>query len=431
MIKKRAERLLESASHVDDYRCKTAAREKMNRAYDFRAVSYPVRVYSGECALGNIKAEVARNRARRAFIVCGRSVSRKTPLIGKLRERLGELYAGCYDEMEKDSPLAPILAARDAARDAQADLLIAVGGGSVIQATRVVVILLAEKGDVHQLCTQYPPGRPAQSVKLMQPKLPIINVCTTATSAMNRAGSGVKDPNADHRLEFFDPKTRPAAVYWDSEALLTAPPSLALSSSVSVYWRSVMNLGATDMNPLVEGDRLQAYRLTARALERVTDTHDANPRIDMCAAAFLHNRDQDDGGTIVVRHWVSRAVYAFATALFNRYPHIGQGEANSALTAHVMRGLGYRDAHAMANIATGLGLMAPGSNEADAPARVADDLMRTFSKLGMPGRLRDLDIPEEGLAAILEDSMKNFNADPKREFLEHREELLAVLRSAW
>ena len=403
----------------------------MSIVHDFRAVAYPVRVYSGQCALGNIKAEVARNRARKAFIVCGRSVSRKTPLIGRIRERLGELYAGCYDEMEKDSPLAPVLAARDAARAAEADLVIAVGGGSVIQAARVVVILLAEKGDVHQLCTQYPEGRPAQSVKLLQPKLPIINVCTTATSAMNRAGSGVKDPNADHRLEFFDPKVRPVAVYWDSDALLTAPPSLALSSSVSVYWRSITNLSAVELNPLVEGDRAQAYRLAERALPRVTDPRDAGARIEMCAAAFLHNRDQDDGGTNVTRNWVNRVVYAFATAIFNRYPHVGQGEANAALTPHVMRKLGYRNPREMANLATVLGVFGPGMNEADAPARAADHLAATFAKLGMPTRLRDLNVPEDAMEAIVEDSMKNFNADPKREFLEHRDELRAVANSCW
>ena len=314
---------------------------------------------------------------------------------------------------------------------AEADLVIAVGGCSVFQATRVVVILLAEKGDVYQLCTQYPEGRPAQSVRLMQPKLPIINVCTTPTSAMNRAGSGVKDPKADHRLEFFDPKVRPVAVYWDADALLTAPASLALNASVSVYWRSVTNLSAVDLNPLVEGDRLQAYRLAQRALPRVTDAGDPGARIEMCASAFLHNRDQDDGGTMVSRNWVNRVVYAFATALFNRYPHIGQGEANAALTPHVMRKLGYRNPREMANLATALGVFEPGMREDDAPARAADHLAAKLAKLGMPARLRDLNVPEDGMAQIVEDSMKNFNADPKREFLEHRAELLEVSKACW
>lgn len=400
-------------------------------AHDFRAVGSPVRVYSGKNALDNVKSEVARNRAQRAFIVCGKSVARKTLLIDSIRERLGDMSAGVYDGLEKDSPLAPVLAARDAARCADADLVIAVGGGSVIQAARVVVMLLAEQGEPHALCTQYPQGRPAQGVKLMQPKLPIINVCTTPTSAMNRAGSGIKDGAADHRLEFFDPKTRPVALYWDADALMTAPAPLIRSSSTSVYWRAVMNLGALEMNPLVEGDRLQSYRLSARALPRVTDPEDFTPRIDMCAAAFLHNRDQDDGGAMVPRTWVSRVVYAFATALFNRYPAIGQGEANTALTPHVMRRMGYRNPREMCRVAQALGVWQPGMNEADAPARVADHAEAFFARLPMPVRLRDLDVPHDGLAQLLDDSMKNFNADPKREFLEHRDELMSVLQSCW
>lgn len=400
-------------------------------AHEFRAVSYPVRVYSGKGALNNIKIEVARNRAKRAFIVCGKSVARKTPLIDGICERLGDMNAGVYDGLEKDSPLAPVLAARDAARAAEADLVIAVGGGSVIQAARVVVMLLAEKGDPHELCTQYPEGRPAQSIKLLQPKLPIINVCTTPTSAMNRAGSGIKDADSDHRLEYFDPKTRPAAIYWDADALMTAPSGLIRASSTSVYWRSVMNLGALEMNPLVEGDRLQAYRLASRALPRVTDTEDFTPRIDMCAAAFLHNRDQDDGGTMVSRTWVSRVVYAFATALFNRYPEVSQGAANTALTPHVMRGMGYRDAREMCRIAEALGVWQTGMDAADAPLRVADHAEAFFARLSMPVRLRDLAVPQDGLAQLLEDSMKNFNADPKREFLAHRDELMRVLQSCW
>jgi hypothetical protein len=49
----------------------------------------------------------------------------------------------------------------------------------------------------------------------------------------------------------------------------------------------------------------------------------------------------------------------------------------------------------------------------------------------MASRLRDLQVPQEGLAQIVEDSMKNFNADPKREFLEHKDELQEVIRKCW
>lgn len=400
-------------------------------SYDFRAIGYPLRLHSGAGALDRLPEEVARRGARRAFVVCGRTVSRKTGLIARIRELLGERCAGVFDEIEKDTTLRSVLAATDAARAAGADLVIGVGAGSVIQAARVVVILLAEKRPVRELITQYPERGPAVSPRLMEPKLPVINILTAATTAQNRAGSAVKDEHFDHRMEFFDPKTRPVAIFWDADALLTAPAALARTTGVSVFWRAVMNLGATRMNPLVEGDRLQAFRLARNALPRVSDPQDAAPRIDMCAAAFLENRDADFGGAPFERHWVARVVYAFAAAVFNLHPHVGQGEANCALTGAMMRRLGGRNLQEMTAIATALGAWEEGRPASDAPLRAADALENIFRSVGMPTRLSELDIPRASLPRLLEHSLKNFNADPQREFVRERDFLLGVLHDAW
>jgi alcohol dehydrogenase class IV len=398
---------------------------------DFRAVGYPLRLYSGKDALENLPAELARRKASRAFIVCGRSVSRKTPLIARMRAILGESCAGVFDEMAKESPLSAVSAAADAARAAKADLLIAVGAGSVIQATRVVAILLAEKAPVEKLITQYPENAPAISPKLLAPKLPIINVLTAATSAQNRAGSAVKGENLDHRMEFFDPKTRPAAVFWDSDALLTAPASLARNTGAAVFWRAVMNMGAANMTPLVEGDRLQALRLARGALGRLADAGDPAPRIELCAAAFLQNRDADDGGLLVEKHWVGRVVYAFAAALFHQHGEVSQGEANNALTPGVMRRLGERDPEAMCRIAAALDVWREGEPVEAAPERAAAALEAAFRSIGTPTRVSELGIPRTSLPTILEHSLKNFNADPKREFIRERDFLRDVLESTW
>jgi len=400
-------------------------------ATDFKAMSLAFRVYSGKDALENLPAELKRNRAQRAFILCGRTVSRRTDLIARMRRILGDACAGVFDEIEKDSTLPSVLAGAAAARTANADLLISVGGGSVTQATRVVAILLAEKGAPHDLITQYPDNAPAISPKLLAPKLPIINVLTVPTSAQNRGGSALRDDTLDHRMEFFDPKTRPKALFWDADALLTAPSSLIRTAGCSVYWRSVMNLGWDDVNPLLEGVRLHAHRLAARALPKIMDATDAAPRIELCAAAFLLNRDADEGGSAAARHWVVRATYAFATALFISFPHIGQGEANTALTGTVLRRLGSRDPQTMGNLARGLGVWNDAMPLADAPQLAADYLDKFFTGLGMPTRLRDLDFPREGLDQVLENSLKNFNADPKREFVRERDLLREVLQAAW
>lgn len=395
--------------------------------HQFRATGYPLRLYSGKDALENLPAELKRCKSQRAFVISGRSVSRKTDLVDRIQKILGPAYAGRYDEIEKDTTLVSVQAAGAAARAANADLLIGVGAGSVIQGTRVVAILMAEKAPVDQLITQYPDNAPAISPKLLAPKLPIINVLTAATTAQNRAGSAVKDPARPNRMEFFDPKTRPVALFWDEEALLTAPVSLARTTGTSVLWRAVMNLGAPDMGPLSEGDRLQAFRLSRGALLRMSDPLDVGARVEMCAAAFLQNRDADDGGALTEKHWPARVTYALATALFNLHAHVGQGEANSALTATVMRRFGMRDPEAMALIAQAFDV----GEGHSAHERAADAVEHVFAQAGMPTRLRELDIPRDSLATVLENSLKNFNADPKREFLQERPALMATLDAAW
>ena len=269
----------------------------------------------------------------------------------------------------------------------------------------------------------------------MAPKVPIINICTVGTSATHRGGSAIRNDQLDHRMEFFDPKTRPQAVYWDHRALATAPLSMALESGFSVFCRSLVNLGATRMNPLVEGNRRQGFALADRALPRLLAApDDPVPRVELCAAAWLQNRDPDDGGTMFDKHWVQRVVYAFATALFIRHPEVSQGRANAALTGTVLRELGPRDPEVTCEMAIALGALDPGAGQAaraEGHLRAADAFEQRCAAIGMPARVSQLSVPRQSLPLIVQDSLKNFNADPKREFFREQERLLEVLEAAW
>jgi alcohol dehydrogenase class IV len=396
--------------------------------YDFRAAGHPFRLYSGKDALEKLPDEVGRHRAGRAFIVCGRTVSRNTPLIARMKALLAERCAGVFDEIDKDTSRSSVMRAAEAARAAQADLVIGVGAGSVIQGARIVTILLAERRPVEELITRYPEHGPAVSAKLLAPKLPIVNVLTAPTTAQNRAGSRMKDDTSARGMEFFDPKTRPAAIFWDTDALLTAPAQLIRTGAATIFCRAVMNLGATAENPLVEGDRLQAHRLAAGALPRISDGSDPAPRFELCAATLLQNREADDGGSQFAPHWAMRVAYAFSTSLISVFPQVGQGDAYAALMGTMLRRLGSRDPEAMGRIAQGLGIAgAPGS----LPERIAGRMEAEFTALGMPTRLAGLAIERGRLPQVLELSLKNFNADPRREFVRERERLASILEEAW
>jgi alcohol dehydrogenase class IV len=401
--------------------------------HTFRAVSYPLRLHVGLDALSQLETEVKRQNAQRAFVVCGRTVATKTNLLDRIREQLGPLLAGVFDTMDKDSSWPAVERGTAAAHAADADLLIAVGGGSVIVGTRVMAVLLGEGGDPFELMTQYPEGKPAYSPRLMAPKPPIINVVTTPTTAMNRAGSGLKNDKLDHRMEFYDPKTRPVALFWDAEALLSAPPELIRSTATTTFSSALRALGSREMNPLVEGDRQQAFQLLYRSLPNImTQPDNAALRIDLCTAAFLENRAADDDqGRRRQRDATSSSAYALATALHIRYDHVWQGESTSAVIPTVTRLTPPADIDVAARIAGALGVWREGMSSPEAAAATADRLEALYRDIGMPTRVHELDVPQADLPLLAQDTLKNFNANPGLRSDDYQDQMLKLLQAAW
>lgn len=399
----------------------------------FRAAGYPWRLHCGAQAIEQgLKEAVERCRAKRAFVVCSRSVNQRTDTVHRIEAALGPLFAGVYDGIEKDSTYASVLAARNAAAEVGADLLIAVGGGSVIVATRAVAIFLAESGSPFEIMTQYPEGKPAYSPRLMAPKLPIINIPTTPTSAMNRAGTGLKNPDLDHRMEYFDPKTRPQAIFLDDGALMSAPPDLIRSTGTTVFAGLVGSMAQLDLNPLAEGDRDHAFRLAYRAYPRLVDEIDnVAPRTELCVAAFLQNRGEDDGARRF-RGGVFSGNYAVSTALHVRYPHVGQGESTSVVHTPRIRIAEAVDLRAARQVAEGLEVWRDGMNGQEAALAVADKLDALYARIGVPIRLRQLQIPREDLRAVANETVKNFNANAGvRSPQEQIEDAMRLLEAAY
>lgn len=382
-------------------------------ANGFRAAGFAWRLYCGRDVLEqHLKEAVTRAGAKRAFVICSPSITRKTESVRRIASALGDLYAGVFDAVENDATYASVKAAKEAAVAARADLLIAVGGGSVIMAARGVAIFMAEPDDPFRIMTQYPEGRPAYSPRLGARKPPIINVPTTPNSAMNRAGTALKNPDLDHRMEYFDPKTRPHSIFLDEEALLATPPHLIRSTAATVFAGSVAAKAQLDSNPLVEGDDDQAFRLSYRACKRLPD-EPANPSllIDISIAAFLRNRAEDDGMSRLLRGRTFAGSYAVSTALHIRYPRIGQGESTSAIHSTRIRISEAIDGPAAQRVAEALEVWRDEMDARAAALAAADRLDALYAGLGMPTRVRQLDIPREDFPKIAADTVKNFNAN--------------------
>ncbi|HCL26596.1 MAG TPA: hypothetical protein DHW65_09670 [Dehalococcoidia bacterium] len=390
----------------------------------FRFVGYPVRVHAGENAISKLPEEVDRARSQRVLVVCGQSVATKTDLVGRVKESLGERFVGVFDGGQTGSPLTSVLAGVAKAREVEADGIVALGGGSAVVTARGITILLAEKGTAQELCTQYPEGKPPVSPRLMAPKIPNFVVLTTATTAVTRAGTALIDSESGHRLELFDPKTRPAAVIWDDQALLTASPWLCLNATASCFTGVAAALQRTGLNPLAESDLLEALRLLKENLPLVkSQPGDPSVRTNLCAAAFLYNRatDAGAGGSAL------GVVTALAHSLDTRYPECGHGDAYSILTAPGMRYNAEANAAGQARFARAMGVVKQGMDDAQAAAAGADAISELFSGLDLPSQLNQVGVPEDGIKIIAQDAMSDFGLHRNVRRVENVAELEGIL----
>ena len=400
----------------------------MSAVAPFRHTAYPVRVFAGDDALSNLRAAVQRSGATRPFVVCGQSVAKRTNLLDRVADALGESPAGIFDEVRTGSPAPAALDGCRKAREADADLIIAVGGGSAVVTARAIIILLAEGGDPHDHATKYPPGQPPSSPRLMAPKIPSILVLTTPTTAATRAGAAVIDGATGHRLEMFDPKTRPTTVIWDTEALLTAPAELCVSASGSLFSGVIGALQASRLNAMATADLLGALGLLVENLPAVRKSpDDGAARVNLCAASFMYNRAWDTGAGGSALGVVS----ALAHSLDTRCPGCSHGAAYSIITGPGMRFNRDHNAAGQARVADALGIREPGASDAAAADAAADAVTAFFEAIGLPVRLRDVGVPGESIPVIAADALTDFGLHRNVRPVNGVEELEAVLRSAW
>ena len=99
------------------------------------------RVVYGKPAGPALRAEAERLGAKRVFVTTSKSVAQSALLADVIRD-LGDRYVGVYSGITAHSPRPCVIEGAKLAREVGADLIVAVGGGSVIDATKVMLIAL-------------------------------------------------------------------------------------------------------------------------------------------------------------------------------------------------------------------------------------------------------------------------------------------------
>ena len=218
------------------------------------------RVHFGRGSLEKV-GEEARSFGR-AFVVTGRTLDEKTDLVRRVEALLGDRHAGTFAGMGQHTPGGAVEKAAGAAEEAAADLLVSVGGGSVVDGTKAVARDL---------------GYPTQ-----------VAVPTTLSGAEWAHRIGVTDEAEGRKAGFADPRAVPPVVVLDPEATVHTPERLWLSTGVRALDHAVEGFLYGGDHPITDVTGLEGARRLVHYLPlSKREPEDLGARLKLQIAAWL------------------------------------------------------------------------------------------------------------------------------------------------
>src|SRR5260370_40291489 len=100
-------------------------------------------VHYGKPAAQSIAELVKEHGAERVFLMVSGTLNRETDEVEKVRRALGNKCVGTFDRMPAHSPRSAVVAAAAQAREAKADMIVTLGGGSITDGAKAVQLCLA------------------------------------------------------------------------------------------------------------------------------------------------------------------------------------------------------------------------------------------------------------------------------------------------
>jgi maleylacetate reductase len=352
------------------------------------------RVIFGRPAAQTLREEVERLNKRRVFLMVSHTLNSRTNEIERIRAALGERFAGLFDQIPQHTSRQGAVAAARAAVDLEADLIVAIGGGSVVDASKIMLICMEhgifEPNGLDGFEIKIGPDRVPQRPTYRPPSVRMIAIPSTLSGGEFNAGCLVTDTNRQLKQTFFHPLMMPIAIILDPELALHAPETLWLGSGTRAMDHAIEALCAKSGSPLVDASVLRGIALMARTLPQSrTNPTDVAVRAQCQIAAWLcafglqarvpmgasHAIGHVLGGTCGVAHYLCTPVMM---------PGILQ--YNEPATAEAQK-----------DLAIALGR----------PEIRASDAFRQFAtELGLPTRLKEVAVMEDKFELIAQTTMK-------------------------
>ena len=353
----------------------------------------PTKVIYGQGLAQDFAHELMMLGAEKFFIVSDKVIN-DLGLIKKITDGLeseGIKITGNYTEVGQDAEITVVKAIAEQAKATGAEGIIAVGGGSVIDAAKAANIIFSVGGDLMEDFSG--------AHLLTEPINPFVVIPTTAgTGSECTFVSMIYDAKTKVKMAFAEKFSLPDVAILDPEMTVSLPPKLTASTGMDALTHAIEATVGTDWSPVSDSLAYAAIDLVFKNIVAATKNgDDLEARGAMLVASNLAG--------IAFSHSMVGCVHgmAHATGGLYRVPH---GVANSIFLPHGMEYNFEEIKEKLAKLAYIMGEDTTGMSIDEAARKSIEAVRKLTSKLNklgaLPLRLRDVGVPEDGLMKIAE-----------------------------
>ncbi|MDF2787507.1 MAG: alcohol dehydrogenase [Neobacillus sp.] len=346
---------------------------------------------TGTGSIAQIGEQAKKLNATKVIIVTDKII-RQTGLLSKVTEPLvsAGLEVDIIDDVVPEPPFENLEQMVTKIEGNGYNLLIGVGGGSALDITKVLSVMLTNKGDVRDMIG---------IEKIENPGVPTILVPTTSGTGSEVTYNAIFTDTRDMvKKGIVSPYLLPKVAIVDAELTLTVPPAVTAATGMDALVHAVESYTAIRADELTDGIALQAIKLISRSLRKaVYNGKDLKSREDMAMGSLLAGISLGNAGV--------GAVHALAYPLGGKFkvPH---GVANSLLLPFVMKYNAVADLEKFAEVAKAMGENVEGLSLREAADRAVQALAQLSEDVGIPASLKDVGVTPSDIPALAEEASK-------------------------
>lgn len=272
------------------------------------------------CGSIQTAADFINSSARSLFIITGKNSSRFDPFFKKLKPDIKITFYTIPGE-----PTIELVENGVAiARDHECDMVVGIGGGSVVDAAKAIAALIPNSGNLLDYLEVIGRGK-----TLEKPAIPLVAIPTTAgTGAEVTKNAVITSTIYNVKASLRHPFLYPKLAVIDPELTISASPELTAATGLDALTQLIEPFLSIRANPLTDALCVEGLKRVSRSLKKAFDNGlDLEARTDMALASLFSGMALANAGL--------GAVHGFAAPIGGSFsaPH---GAVCAALLAPVM-----------------------------------------------------------------------------------------------